>query len=209
MIILGNNLDALKALLPWYEGQLIEVDRNRTKEKKTMDVYLTALKDVLVVIAPIVIAYISYRSNKKSRNDIKLEVEKITKEKEAETRQILDKIGAELESQKQLIVWQNSMPQTNEYLGLLNKKRAGHVSALPKLCLDINTILQSGPSVETLTELNQMLDRIELPKDDEDLFPHEVPIILDFRKLRREINEYLDRLLLKDAQQEETNHAHP
>ena len=150
-----------------------------------MDAYLTALKDVLVVLTPIVVAYISYRSNKKTRNDIRLEVERITKEKEAETQQILDKINAELESQKQLLTWQNSMPQTNEYLGLLGPKRSGHISALTKLCQDIYAILQLGPTAELLTELNQMLDRIELPRDDEDLFPHEVPIILNFKMARQ------------------------
>ena len=159
-----------------------------------MDAYLTALKDVLVVLMPIVVAYISYRSNKKTRNDIRLEVERITKEKEAETQQILDKINAELESQKQLLTWQNSMPQTNEYLGLLGPKRSGHISALTKLCQDIYAILQLGPTAELLTELNQMLDRIELPRDDEDLFPHEVPIILNFKMARQKISEYLAQL---------------
>lgn len=160
--------------------------------------YLTAFKDILVVLSPIVVACISYWSNKKSRNDIKLEVEKIRKEKEAETKQILDKIEAELESQKQLIIWQNSMPQTNEYLNLLNKKRSGHISALPKLCQDIYSVLQSDPSAEMLTELNTMLDRIELPNEDEELFPHEVSIILNYKVLRKEINEYLRCLALKN-----------
>lgn len=172
-----------------------------------MGTYFIAIKDILLIIVPIAVAYISYRGSKKTQKDIKLEVERITKEKEAETKQILDRIGAELESQKQLITWQNSMPQTNEYLSLLDKKRAGHISALPKLCLDIHAILISGPSVETLTELNQMLDRIELPKDSEDLFPHEVPIILNYWMLRKEINEYLDQLLLPDMHHKETNHA--
>ena len=165
-----------------------------------MDAYLTALKDVLVVVTPIVVALISYRSSKKTQNDIKLEVERITKEKEAETKQILDKINAELESQKQLITWQNSMPQTNEYLGLLGPKRSGHISALTKLCQDIYAILQLGPTAELLTELNQMLDRIELPRDDEDLFPHEVPIILNFKMARQKINEYIAQLPMTDRQ---------
>lgn len=159
-----------------------------------MDTYLTALKDVLVVLTPIVVALISYKSSKKTQSDIKLEVERVTKEKEAETKQILDKINAELESQKQLLTWQNSMPQTNEYLGLLGPKRSGHISALTKLCQDIHVILQLGPSTELLIELNQMLDRIELPREDEDLFPHEVPIILNFRMARQKINEYLAQL---------------
>lgn len=172
-----------------------------------MDLYLTALKDILVVVAPIVVAYISYRSSKKTQKDITLEVERLTKEKEAETKQILDKIKAELESQKQLITWQNSIPQTNDYLNLLDMKRAGHISALPKLCYDINVILQSCPPTEALTELNQMLDRIELPNDDEDLFPHEVPIILNYNMLRKEINERLQYLHLKDNQREAAQHA--
>ena len=174
-----------------------------------MDSYLTALKDVLVVITPIVVAYISYRSSKKTQKDIKLEAERISKEKEAETKQLLDKIGAELESQKQLMTWQNSMPQTNEYLNLLDKKRSGHISSLPKLCQDIYPILQSCPSAELVTELNQMLDRIELPKNDEELFPYEVPIIFNYKKMRKEIDKYLDCLSLNDNQQEDTTHAHP
>ena len=165
-----------------------------------MNEYLSALKDILLVAVPIIVAYISYRSSKKTQKDIKLEVERITKEKEAETKQILDKINAELESQKQLLTWQNSMPQTNEYLGLLGPKRSGHISALTKLCQDIYAILQLCPSAELLTELNQMLDRIELPRDDEDLFPHEVPIILNFKMARQKINEYIAQLPMTDRQ---------
>jgi len=165
-----------------------------------MTAVLAALKDILLVAVPIIVAYISYRSNKKTQKDIKLEVERITKEKEAETKQILDKINAELESQKQLLTWQNSMPQTNEYLGLLGPKRSGHISALTKLCQDIYAILQIGPSAELLTELNQMLDRIELPREDEDLFPHEVPIILSFKMARQKITEYLSQLPVTDRQ---------
>ena len=81
-----------------------------------MEAYLTAIKDILIIIIPVVIAYISYKSGKKSQEDIRLEVERITKEKEAETKQLLEKIGAELESQKQLLSWQNSLPQTTNSL---------------------------------------------------------------------------------------------
>lgn len=168
-----------------------------------MDQYLTVLKDVLIVLAPIIVAVISYFSNKKTRSDIKLEVEKITKEKEAETKQILDKIGAELESQKQLLSWQNSLPQTNDYTNLLDTKRFGHVSALPKLCQDIYALLNTQPTAEALLELDKMLDRIELPKDEDDLFPHEVPIILNYKMTRKAVDTRLQKLLSIDGQQEE------
>ena len=62
-----------------------------------MSEYLVALKDILVVLSPIIVAYISYRSNKKSRKDIQLEIEKSLKEKDAETSQLLQRIAAELE----------------------------------------------------------------------------------------------------------------
>lgn len=168
-----------------------------------MDQYLTALKDVLIVLTPIAVAVISYFSSKKTRNDIKLEVEKVTKEKEAETKQILDRIGAELESQKQLLSWQNSLPQTNDYTNLLDTKRFGHVSALPKLCQDIYTLLNTQPTAEALVELNEMLDRIELPKDEDDLFPHEVPIILNYKMTRNAVDTHLQKLLSANGQQEE------
>ncbi len=138
-----------------------------------METYLTAIKDILVIFAPIIVAFISYRSNKQSQKDIKLEVERVTKEKEVETKQILNKINAELESQKQLLSWQNSLPQTNEYTKLMDTKRFGNISALPQLCNSINLILNSNPSLNALTELTKMLDHIELPDDNSELFPHE------------------------------------
>ena len=62
-------------------------------------------KELLLVLSPIIVAYTNYRSNKKTRKDIQLELEKNLKEKDAETAQLLQRIWAELESQKQLAVW--------------------------------------------------------------------------------------------------------
>ena len=174
-----------------------------------MEAYLTAIKDILVIIIPVVIAYISYKSNKKSQKDIRLEVERITKEKEAETKQLLEKIGAELESQKQLLSWQNSLPQTNEYTSLLDRKRFGHVSALPQLCQSINMMLNSNPSLDVLTELVKMLDRIDLTDDNTDLFPHEVPILLNYKMVRQNVDQYIERLLAPPSEktQEDNRNA--
>lgn len=172
-----------------------------------METYLTAIKDILIVFVPIIVAYISYRSNKQSQKDIKLEVERVTKEKEVETKQILDKINAELESQKQLLSWQNSLPQTNEYAKLMDTKRFGNISALPQLCKSINLILNSNPSLDALTELTKMLDHIELPDENSELFPHEVPILLNYKMTRNSIDMYLSRLAAKEAEREENTHA--
>lgn len=42
-----------------------------------METYITAIKDILVIATPIIVAIISYRSSKKTERDIRLELEKI------------------------------------------------------------------------------------------------------------------------------------
>ena len=59
-----------------------------------MGAYITAIKDILVIAAPIIVAYISYRSNNKTSHDIRLELEKSLKEKDADTTQMLARITA-------------------------------------------------------------------------------------------------------------------
>ena len=56
-----------------------------------MSDYLTALKDVLVVLSPIIVAYISYRSNKKTKEDIRLEIEKSLKEMQELYESLMEK----------------------------------------------------------------------------------------------------------------------
>ena len=96
-----------------------------------METYIAAIKDFLVVVAPIVVAYISYRRNKKTARDIRLELEKSLKEKDADTTQMLAKISAELESQKQIISWQNSLPRVDNYVDQMDQVRYGNILASP------------------------------------------------------------------------------
>lgn len=154
-----------------------------------MGEYLAAFKDILVILSPIVIAYISYRSNKKSREDIQLEIEKILKEKDAETSQLLQKIGAELESQKQLAVWNNSLPQTNEYAQLAGIERYGNISAIAGLVSAIRSSIENGIFTrEDLLEVQHLLKKVKMPSDEEELYPYEIPHIVAYKKLQREID---------------------
>lgn len=154
-----------------------------------MGEYLAAIKDILVILSPIVIAYISYRSNKKSREDIQLEIEKILKEKDAETSQLLQKIGAELESQKQLAVWNNSLPQTNEYAQLAGIERYGNISAIAGLVSAIRSSIENGIFTrEDLLEVQHLLKKVKMPSDEEELYPYEIPHIVAYKKLQREID---------------------
>ena len=138
-----------------------------------METYITAIKDILVVVAPIVVAYISYRSNKKTTRDIRLELEKSLKEKDADTTQMLAKISAELESQKQIISWQNSLPRVDSYVNQMDQVRYGNISGLP----------------EELKDIHSMLLKIKLPTNETELYPFEIPIIIDFQKMLHTIEE--------------------
>ena len=160
-----------------------------------MEEYLIAIKDVLVVIAPIIIAYISYRSNKKSKEDIQLEIEKSLKEKGAETSQIIQKINAELESQKQMVSWNNSMPQVNEYTSLSDTERYGNIGGLNDLIIKIRSYINTIPlTVDELTEIKNLLLKINLPLNEEHLFPYEIPNIINYNKLIRDIDEMISNI---------------
>ena len=155
-----------------------------------METYITAIKDILVIIAPIVIAYISYRRNKKTTHDIRLELEKSLKEKDADTTQMLTKINAELESQKQIISWQNSLPRVDCYVNQMDQIRYGNISALPDLTQKVTTyISRNDLPMEELKDIHAMLLKINLPTNETELYPFEIPIMIDFKKMLHTIEE--------------------
>lgn len=157
-----------------------------------MKVYLEALKDILVVLSPILVAYISYRSNKKSKREIKQELEKSLREKDAETTQILTKINAELESQKQMAVWNNSLPQTDKYIEEVGIKRYGNISGITELVSKINGVLEDANiSIDELRDIKEMLQKIKLPVDEENLYPYEIPSMISYKRILYQI----DRLI--------------
>lgn len=158
-----------------------------------MSDYLTALKDVLVVLSPIIVAYISYRSNKKTKEDIRLEIEKSLKEKDAETYQIIQKINAELESQKQIATWNNSLPQTNEYTQLAGTERYGNICSLTLLVNNINSYIDSNDlSLVELQEVKKLLSKVVLPLEEEKLYAYEVTYIINYNRLLRRIEKLID-----------------
>lgn len=158
-----------------------------------MENYLIALKDILVVLSPIIVAYISYRSNKKSKKDIKLEIEKGLKEKDAETYQIMQKINAELESQKQIASWNNSMLQSNEYTKLAGVERYGNICTLTELVTKINYYIDTmSPSKEELKEVKMLLNKVDLPTDEDKLYAYEIIYIIDYNRLIRKIDKMIN-----------------
>lgn len=159
-----------------------------------MDEYLT-IKDILVIASPIIVAYISYKSNKKTKHDIHLELEKSLKEKNADTSQILAKINAELESQKQLISWNSSLPQKDKYIDQIEILRYGNIAGLPDLTMKVSSYIErNNLQLQELSDIHDMLLKIKLPLDEDELYPYEIPIIIDFRKLLHTIEEKIANL---------------
>jgi len=155
-----------------------------------METYITAIKDILVIVVPIIVAYLSYRSNKKTACDIRLELEKNLKEKDADTTQMLTKINAELESQKQILSWQNSMPRTDQYINKIDQIRYGNISGLTDLTQKVSGYIQrNNLSLEELKNIHAMLLKIKLPTDEQELYPFEIPIMIDFLKMLHTIEE--------------------
>ena len=106
-----------------------------------------------------------------------------------------------------MLSWQNSMSQTNEYTRLIDVKRFGNVSALPALCNNINEILNANPSLDVLVELEKMLEQIALPSEEEELFPHEVPLLLNYRVAKRQAERKIALLRTMDENKGEKSHA--
>lgn len=160
-----------------------------------MDAYIIAIKDILVIASPIIVEYISYRSNKKTKHDIHLELEKSLKEKDADTSQILAKINAELESQKQLISWNSSLPQKDKYVEQIEILRYGNIAALPDLTIKVSSYIeQNNLQLQELSDIYDMLLKIKLPLKEDELYPYKIPIMIDFLKLVHTIEEKIDTL---------------
>ena len=153
------------------------------------------IKDIAVVLIPSGVSIITCIINKKTKKDIQLELEKNLKEKDADTLQIIQKINAELESQKQLSSWNNSMLQVNEYTKLSDVERHGNISGLLDLILKVRNYINTRTlTVDELTEIKNLLLKINLPLNEEHLFPYEIPNIIDYNKLIRDIDEMISTI---------------
>lgn len=148
------------------------------------------IKDIAVVLIPSIASIVTCFINKKTKKDIQLELEKNLKEKDADTLQIIQRINAELESQKQLLSWNNSMPQVNEYTNIVGVERYGNIGALQDLNSKVRKFIETkSPTLEELKEIKELLLKVKLPQNEEHLFPHEVPLLIEYNKLVRDIDD--------------------
>lgn len=149
-----------------------------------MDIISTIniIKDIFTILTPIIIPLINYLSNKKTKKDIQLD-----------NKQILLKISAELESQKQLISWKNSLPTTDKYIEKVGLIRHGNVANLKQTTDYVFKYIQKNDlSYQELIEIKNILLKINTPINSPQLYPYEIPILIDFSKLLHQIDEKIN-----------------
>ncbi|HIS77369.1 MAG TPA: hypothetical protein IAB51_11285 [Candidatus Merdivicinus excrementipullorum] len=157
-----------------------------------MDNVLQAIKDIVLIAVPIITAYITYRTNKKSKKELNAELEVRLKEQDNETANEIKKMQKQLEVQNMQSSWENSTPTTQKYIDEAGIKRYGNVSSLTPLVSQIYQEFQNkNLDVEDLKTLKKMLLSIQLPAEDEELYPYEIPKLMEYKKLLR----YIDKLI--------------
>lgn len=142
------------------------------------------IKDLIVIFTPIISAILLYRQNKKSQKEMKIELENKLREMDKET-----------ENQKQLLSWENSMPQTNKYIEEIGVMRQGTLSNLNSTIDSISQYINNNNlDLKELKEIREMLLRInDLPtNNNEKLYPYEIPILINYNAMIRKLDQLIN-----------------
>ncbi|ELC8354809.1 hypothetical protein [Clostridium perfringens] len=142
------------------------------------------IKDLIVIFTPIISAILLYRQNKKSQKEMKIELENKLREMDKET-----------ENQKQLLSWENSMPQTNKYIEEIGVMRQGTLSNLNSTIESISQYINNNNlDLKELKEIREMLLRInDLPtNNNEKLYPYEIPILINYNAMIRKLEKLIN-----------------
>ena len=87
------------------------------------------------------------------------------------------------------------MPKSDKYVEQIEILRYGNVAGLPDLTFKVSSYIErNNLQLQELSDIHDMLLKIKLPLDEDELYPYEVPIIIDFRKLLHTIEEKIDSL---------------
>ena len=134
-----------------------------------MTIDFQAIKDIVLIVVPILTAYLTYRSNKKSKKELNDELEVRLREQDNETANEIS--------------WDSSTPTTQKYLEEVGHKRCGNVMNLQSLIPPVRWEVEQSSDLGELKMIREMLLKIELPFDEEHLLPHEIPQLIQFKKL--------------------------
>lgn len=148
-----------------------------------MNIDFQTIKDVVLIVVPIITAYLTYRSNKKSKKELNHELEIRLREQDNETANEIKKMQKQMEVRNMESSWDSSAPTTQKYLEEVGFKRCGNVMNLQNLVPSVRGEIEQSSDLEELKEIREMLLKIELPFDEEHLLPYEIPLLIQFRRL--------------------------
>ncbi len=154
------------------------------------------IKDLVLVLVPIITAVMQYKSNKKSRKEIMDELNARLIEKDKETSNEIQKMMVVLENHKQQTCWENSMEVTSEYLKeIIGTKRYSNVSYLQTLTTEIYNYLNSGHyNLKSLQELKRMLGRMQTSMNENELYPVEIINLFNYKQALKTLDEKIKEL---------------
>lgn len=147
-------------------------------------------------IVPILVPVIFYLSNKKSQKDIMNELRAKLLEKDRETSNEIRKMAVILDNYKQQTCWSNSTEITSEYLkNIVGTKRCTSVLYLATLTSNIKRYLTEGSyNLSSLKKLKQMLNKMQIPLDEHELYPIEIVNLFDYEQLVEVLDKKIKEL---------------
>ena len=82
------------------------------------------------------------------------------------------------------------MPRTDQYVDKMDQIRYGNICGLTDLTLKVSGYIQrDNVPLEELKSIHTMLLKIKLPTDEPELYPFEIPLMIDFLKMLHTIEE--------------------
>ena len=88
-----------------------------------------------------------------------------------------------------------SLPKSDEYVNQIDILRYGNIAGLTDLTNKVSSYIdRNNLQLQELSDIRDMLLKIKLPLDEAELYPYEIPIIIEFRKLLYTIEEKIDSL---------------
>ena len=128
-----------------------------------MNFDMQTVKDIVLLIIPIITTWLTYRTNKKSKKELNNELAVYLKKQNNATANEIKKMQKELEVQNMRSSWESSTPLTQKYMEEIEPLRVGNVMNLPNLISAIDQEIKKTNDLKELKFIKEMLLKIELP----------------------------------------------
>lgn len=157
-----------------------------------MNFDMQTVKDIMLLIIPVITTWLTYRTNKKSKKELNNELAVYLKKQDNATANEIKKMQKEVEVQNMRSSWESSTPLTQKYMEEIEPLRVGNVMNLPNLISAIDQEIKKTNDLKELKFIKEMLLKIELPFEEEHLLPHELPNLIHFKKLLNYLGQKIE-----------------